>query len=300
MAQSSARGRVAKVASHTPAPPQQNTARVQSFTEKRYRHRGILDASRFAQHVTLRCYEPSAALAPFVELYFVARWDRPGQPVYYATDILTKPVVNLFFTRNGAFYSGIYNSTRTFEIDERGVYAGVKFLAGGFHALFGMPATLTSNTTVPAAEILPQVHDAFTKRLLAHTDDRTIIKTVEDLLGTPRQLPNTSVDRIEHIIAYIDTEQPRTVQEIAASFSMSERTIQHLFQQYVGVGVKWVMMRSRLLKTLEQATLQTRPNWTSIAAGLDYSTQSHFTNDFRQLLGMTPSQYAHILAGKNI
>jgi AraC-like DNA-binding protein len=268
-----------------------------SYHQKSYTHKGILDPHRYAKQVDLRCYEPSPVLAPFVELYFVARWRRPGQAEYEATDILTSPVTNIFFTAQGAFCSGITGGIRRFCIGESGVYAGVKCRPGGFHAFWPQTLATLTNKTLPAQAVFPQVTAAFTSNLLAQTDDQQVVRDLETLLQASHPQADPKIERIGRIIAAIEAEgQNYTVSSLAAKLHMSERSLQQLFHEYIGVGAKWAIMRSRLLQTIQYALLPEKPNWTNIALELNYSTQSHFTNDFKRLLGLSPSEYAKLVA----
>ena len=73
---------------------------------------------------------------------------------------------------------------------------------------------------------------------------------------------------------------------------MYKRQLQGLFNKYVGVGLKWVLMRYRLLEAAERAAHTPDLNWAAVAADLGYSHQSHFVNDFKKLIGQSPQQYA--------
>jgi AraC-like DNA-binding protein len=72
----------------------------------------------------------------------------------------------------------------------------------------------------------------------------------------------------------------------------SSRTTQRVFRRYVGVPVKWVLCRYRL----QQAALEieSRPaiDFADLAVRLGWYDQAHFINDFRSMLGCTPSEYA--------
>ena len=83
----------------------------------------------------------------------------------------------------------------------------------------------------------------------------------------------------------------RSVDAVAQRVHVSGRTLQALFNKYVGVGLKWVLMRYRLVEAAELAARTPDPDWATIALDLGYSHQSHFVNDFRKLIGKSPVQY---------
>jgi len=269
-----------------------------TYPERRYNHRGILDPNGFADEVTLRCYEPGPASEPFVDVYFVARWQRPGQKDYQATDILTRPVVNLFFTNQGSFYNGVTQGTRSFRIGPNGVYAGIKFKPGAFRAFWKQPMSALADARHAASDIFPAINPAFVSQLLDHSDDQEAIRAMERLILDAHPYNDPKIKLVNRIITSIETsEVPPSVSSLAKASNMSARSLQFLFQNYIGVGPKWAIKRWRLLQTIQQAARPDKPNWTAVAAELNYSTQSHFSNDFRQLLGISPSRYAQLVRG---
>ena len=66
--------------------------------------RGVLRPGLAATRFSLVRGEPSAALAPFVDFYWILRWDLRGEPPHEQT-ILPHPNVNLAFEASG---TGIY------------------------------------------------------------------------------------------------------------------------------------------------------------------------------------------------
>ena len=73
---------------------------------------------------------------------------------------------------------------------------------------------------------------------------------------------------------------------------MSEQSLQLLFQTHVGVGVKWIITRQRLLEALQRAQSHPEMTWVNVAAELGYNSQSHFSRDFKEVIGISPSEYS--------
>ena len=72
----------------------------------------------------------------------------------------------------------------------------------------------------------------------------------------------------------------------------SERTTQRLFRRYVGVPVKWVLCRYRLQHAALQIETVPDLDFADLAVRLGWYDQAHFINDFRDMLGCTPGEYA--------
>ena len=84
----------------------------------------------------------------------------------------------------------------------------------------------------------------------------------------------------------------RRVAGLAEVAGMSERRLQRLFAEYVGVPPKWVMRRARLHEAALRADAGAVLDWGALAADLGYADQAHLTRDFTATLGVPPSRYA--------
>ena len=98
------------------------------------------------------------------------------------------------------------------------------------------------------------------------------------------------VGEIVHALLY-DREITR-VEEVCQRFGRSARTLQRMFQRYVGVSPKWVLRRYRLHEAAARLAEGTSGTWAEVAADLGYYDQSHFIRDFTRAIGMTPVAYA--------
>ena len=81
------------------------------------------------------------------------------------------------------------------------------------------------------------------------------------------------------------------VGDVASQFNLGKRTLQRLFDRYVGVGPKWVIRRYRL-EAAERLGEDKTVNLPSMALDLGYFDQAHFIRDFKDLVGVAPSEYA--------
>jgi hypothetical protein len=92
--------------------------------------RGVLHQERAASRFGLTRCPPSAALAPFVDFYWILRWDLRGQAPHEQT-ILPHPNVNLAFERTGAAIYGVEERLFSRRLEDCGTVLGVRFRAGG-------------------------------------------------------------------------------------------------------------------------------------------------------------------------
>lgn len=265
-----------------------------TYTEKSLFREGILKPSSFMYNYELRCFEPGEELKPFVEHYFISRRRAEYDPTYVGSDVLSQPVVSLFFRPEGAYFEGPTTGKRTLAAKDWPIYAGVQFKPGGFHPFWKQPVSLLAETRVNASTLLPKVNEKFVHDLLSG-ENQQMLSSMEMLLQTQNPQSDPALKVIENIIDAIETDTTlTTVTSVAQCFGKSERTLQYLFQTYIGVGLKWTIMRSRFLEVIKRARSQEKVDWTQIAAEFGYTDQSHFINDFKKLVGQSPAQYMSV------
>jgi AraC-like DNA-binding protein len=265
-----------------------------TFREKPLFREGILKPGPFSQNYELHCYEPCAALKPFVEHYFVSRRRSDFDLNYCGRDVLSQPVVSIFFKQDTANVEGPTTGARTLKARETPFYAGVQFKPGGFYPFYHQPVSELAEKTVPIASIMPSYTESYVQSLVDQTNNHQLLTMIETNLLLCRPQRDANIDLVNAIIGEIESRggnENIAVSQIADTFNISERTIQHLFNVYVGVGVKWSIMRVRFLEMLKLVRYQEKPDWTVIAAEFRYSDQAHFIHDFKRLVGVSPAQF---------
>lgn len=96
---------------------------------------------------------------------------------------------------------------------------------------------------------------------------------------------------INEVVAWLrDHPEVTRVDELAAHVGVSERSLQRLVEQRVGLSPKWLIQRRRLHDAVE-AIKAGESSLADMAARLGYADQAHFTHDFRTVTGMTPGEY---------
>ena len=116
------------------------------------------------------------------------------------------------------------------------------------------------------------------------------IAHVESWLAThlPVDAPGLLVNRL---VAWLgDHSEVTRVDELAREAGLSERSLQRLVEQRIGLSPKWLLQRRRLHDAVE-ALKAGRGTLAEVAADLGYADQAHFTHDFRTVTGMTPGEY---------
>ena len=108
------------------------------------------------------------------------------------------------------------------------------------------------------------------------------------------QDPNS--DLAASIVETIEADRTLVrVNQLVDRWNTSKRSLQRLFEDYVGVGPKWVINRYRMHEVLEHVHSGAAVDWPELALSLGYFDQSHFIRDFRALVGCSPMQYAKLV-----
>lgn len=259
--------------------------------EKTGRHIGILDPVAAAEQFSLKRYLPSPPLEKLVLHHWIIRWNLVGKPPYRST-VLPHPSINLAFLPGETRITGVTRGSYVYEIAGCGEIFGTMFRPGGFHPFYRRPVADLTDRAVPVSSVFPKATDAFGEHIRSLADEAMVAEG-EALLTETLGDPDPDALLAGTVVNAIATEPGlSTTAAVARRFNRSERTLQLLFQTYVGVGVKWVIMRYRMLEAAERAARDMRPNWTHIAHELGYADQAHFSNAFRALVGQSPTRYA--------
>ena len=254
---------------------------------------GVLHAESAATRFTLSRHRPAADLAPFLDYWWVVRWDLCGQPPHEQS-ILPHPNVNLALEAGGAGIYGVDRSIFIRRLTEEGKALGVRFRPGGFHPFYGKSIATLNDRVVPAREIFgPEADQANAAAMSPGADDSAMIAAAEGLLRGFGAVPDPVAAQVADMVERIGADpELRRVATLAEVFCMPERRLQRLFAEYVGVSPKWVMRRARLLEAARRADTGDSVDWAALAVDLGYADQAHLTREFSATLGIPPARYA--------
>lgn len=255
--------------------------------------RGVLHAAAAATRFTLTRHQPPADLAPFLDYFWVVRWDLRGQPAYEQR-ILPHPNVNLAFEAAGPGIYGVDHSIFNRKLAGQDRALGIRFRPGGFRPFYGQPVSALNDRVVPAREVFGPRADAECAAAMAPgADDDDMVAAAVRLLRGFGASPDPVAVQVAEVVDRITSDSGlRRVAEVAGAAGLSERRLQRLFTEYVGVPPKWVMRRARLLEAARRVDDGEAVDWATLALDLGYADQAHLTRDFTDTLGVPPARYA--------
>ena len=257
--------------------------------------RGILNVRPAEAANGLSRYWPSADLAPFVEHYWVVRWDVPEPRV---AETVPHPSVHMVFESGGrADVVGVMRTRFTRVLKGRGRVVGTKFRPGAFRPFVDSPVSAFTDRRPTVRETFGARAAGLGPRVLAQDDDREGIAIVEAFLRGLEPRADEDLALAGQVAARVADDRAITrVEQLVREFGTGLRRLQRLFSEYVGVTPKWVIQRYRLLDAAERVAAGTFVDWADLALDLGYADQAHFIRDFKRLIGRSPAEYARGLA----
>lgn len=252
--------------------------------------RGILNPREAERSFRISRPEPSPDLAPFIERYWLIRWDLRGRPPH-AQDTLPYPCVNVVFERDGCRAWGTSTRKLTKVLEGEGSVLGVKMRPGGFHPFVKFPIVELTNASRSLRELFGDV-GGIERDVMDTPDDARRIELVEGFFRArlPEVDPEVAFAGRVVQVAH-DSRDVLTVDALGERVGRSARSLQRSFRRYVGVSPKWVIRRFRIHEAAERAE-RGDTDWARIALELGYTDQSHFIRDFKDQVGKSPAEYA--------
>ena len=200
--------------------------------------RGILNPEAARRHFRLSRIPPPRDLAHLVERHWIVEWDL-SEP--FTQEIVTHPSVNMVFEPGGPNDPRRLHRPLAHELDGHGHVIATKFRPGGFHPFHPVPAHTLTNRVDPARDVFaafaPTTIEVASRTACARTSRRTTRASARSSRCTPRCSP---------------TPRSRASSTCAPLAGYSQRTLQRLFREYVGVTPKWVLERIRLHEAAER------------------------------------------------
>ena len=240
-------------------------------------------------------YAASDHLVDLVERYWIPVWSL-SQPSTQST--LQHPVCLVVVSDTYARLYGVVRGRSSVTLEGDGWAVGTMFTPAAGRLVLGRSvATVTDRhldlDEVPSLDpggLVADVRAAMTSDPHAPAAHAAAIAAVERRLA-----PLVPVDEqgllVNDLVTWL-REHPEVtrVAELAEHVGVSERSLQRLVEQRIGLSPKWLIQRRRLHDAVEGLKAGTT-SLAEMAARLGYADQAHFTHDFRTVTGMTPGEY---------
>jgi AraC-like DNA-binding protein len=233
---------------------------------------------------------PPSDLAQWIDLYWMVTWNLPKA---YLQETLPHPNFNLAFENGDASVFGVSTGRFATVLEGKSGVFGVKFRPGAFRPFMKAAAASLLNRVVPAKSIFGKSVGALQDvwESSNYTEDK-MIKAANEFFRARLPKPDPTVELADQIVRCIlEDHEIRTVEDLVSRTGIGKRSLQRIFNEYVGVNPKWVIRRDRLHELIKMFQSGHRLDWAQLAVDLGYFDQAHLINDFRSVVGFSPIQY---------
>ena len=240
-------------------------------------------------------YGPSPELTELIGRYWIPVWTLP-EPTTQST--LQYPVCLIVVSNSYARCYGVSRGLSQVTLEGSGWAVGVLFRPAAGRLLLGRPVSdlvdahvdLATVSSIDGAALVDRIRTAMSEDPQAPAGHRAAIAAYEDAVAPLLPVDETGL-LINRIIDWLaDHPEVTRVTEVADAFALTERSLQRLVVDRVGLTPKWLIQRRRLHDAVAGLKAAERP-LAELAAELGYADQAHFTHDFRTVTGLTPGQY---------
>lgn len=166
---------------------------------------------------------------------------------------------------------------------------GIMMRPGAMQSVFGLPASETANRRFAAEEVWGiegrHLHD----RLMETACATKRLRLMADAIQT-RVRRHASVAAIELTNAMRKIGSRLPLREIASFSGHSQRQLQRLFHDEVGMAPKRFETLLRLRRIISEVLRQSDPDWSRVALDHGFCDQSHFIHQWSAIFPMSPER----------
>lgn len=244
-------------------------------------------------------YAASEDLRALVERFWIPVWSLT-EPSTQST--LQHPVCLIVVSNTYARLYGVARGRSSVTLEGDGWAVGAMLTPAAGRLVLGRSVAgitdshldLADVDTLDADGLVSEVHEAMAEDPHDPAAHGTAIQALEQRLAAYLPVDEAGL-LINDVVAWLrDHPEVSRVDELAAHLGLSERSLQRLVEQRVGLSPKWLIQRRRLhdaVLALKAGRRDGESSLADMAARLGYVDQAHFTHDFRAVTGMTPGEY---------
>ena len=252
--------------------------------------RGILNKQQSEQHYHLARYNPNQQLAHFVEQYWIVNWDLTNKKSHLQEN-LPHPNLHLVIEGNSARIVGIISKKYGYLLEGKGEIFGVKFLPAAINHVLKVPFHQFIDSSITLMQAFDCCEQPLCNAVHSANSVQEKIIIIEKFLAEISPQKDDKLINFHKTLQTIENDHSITsVDLLVEKTDIHKRSLQRQFKERIGLSPKWMIRKYRLhqaLHLLEQEEITIL----DLVETLDYSDQAHLINDFKNMLGVTPSKY---------
>ncbi len=172
---------------------------------------------------------------------------------------------------------------------------GVRLHPWAMHAFLGIGAVELRDSIVPLEMAVRRVLCDHLEVLSTNSSPSAFAGALTKVLSrhvSGRPAPSTAAITVYRALRHVSRDGSRaTVRGVATSLGRSERQLQRVFEESVGLSPKLYLRMLRVQRALRFAEREPARSWGEVSARCGFYDQSHLTREFLQFAGCAPSMF---------
>jgi AraC-like DNA-binding protein len=197
----------------------------------------------------------------------------------------------------GAMLAGPTSRAAVIEFEQGRAHISVTFALGAAGCFFAPPLDVTRDLQVPLGDVWGRPGTVLRERVLEAATPQDALDVVEGVLlealcGLRDPFLRDPFLRDPLVVAACGALSAGVpVGKVAAELGVLPRTLRRRFTAQVGLGPKRFAQVQRLQRVVRDLDGCASVDWAGVAARHGYADQPHLVEEFRQLVGVTPTGY---------
>lgn len=267
----------------------------------------------YSRDMIVHAFEPSPALAPFVECLWYAERHGGSHP---RERTLPTGTVELVFDLSesrihiysddadrdgqylpGAVVCGPHSGYFVIDTARPKQIAGVHFRPGGAAMLLGIPVDELANRHIALEDLWGSSAATLRMRLAEARDAANTIAILQRALETRLGGPMAHHPAIAHALSRLSiTPSLARISQVREETGYSAKRFIALFRDSVGLTPKLFCRVRRFQDVIARLARGEPVEWADVAVDCGFYDQPHLNREFRAFSGITPTQYRPVTA----
>ena len=184
------------------------------------------------------------------------------------------------------------NTNARLKLDGKVHVIGISFLPDGFFPFFNIPLREFRNEIVGAGETGNRTIRDLPEKIKDQSDYKERLKVIEDELLKILIHNNKTPDHFRMIFNHLkNCDNTSGISGFCKRNNMSVRSLERMFDKYIGVPASTYFMLNRFHHSLNQLLQNNFEKLSDLAFDNGYFDQMHFIRDFKRFAGDTPTGF---------
>lgn len=251
--------------------------------------RGVLYPARLP---TFHRYPVAGQLAAYVRWFWIPEWNLQAGQIS-RQHLISFPACNLVVEHDKTVISGPTTRASFRDLTDNGWAVGALLQpAAAPHFIENVKLLRDTELQVEFPHLTEGVHQVMISDMSPDERNQKAIAAFSDWLIQRLGSPTEEGLLANSIVQVAETQSDvLTVTDFAEKLHISVRSLQRLTEKYVGLTPTLLIRRRRLQEAAAKLREQPDLNLSDLAYELGYTDHSHLTNEWRTVLGFTPSSY---------